>query len=586
MQVLTPQQYAQRLMTSLYSDGATRVMRPGSDGAITVNLTDLTGQEKWLARAALGEIGTVTGLRFRETSGSAQITYSNDGSGANTRTTASGTTITSATVRIANDRVSDTDGYGSFAFRTYMHETLHALGLGHPQDYGRVRDFPQSAITNDSWQISLMSYFDQDENTWVNATKAYQLTPMLADYLALKQMYGPATIHAGNTVYGVNSNAGGALDSVATLGARATFLIADSGGMDHVNFASSTAAQRISLAHGAISDIMGAVGNMQIAPDTLVEQAMGGQGADTISGNTAANRLVGNAGNDVLYGRGGSDLLVGGAGHDRLWGEAGNDQLYGGTKNDFLYGGGGNDRLSVVSGTNYLDGGMGNDMLIGGTGNDRVIGGAGSDTMFGNGGHDLLQGGDGNDLLQGGDSGDRLFGMVGNDTIGGGGGHDIIIGSAGNDALFGGTGNDQLQGDTGNDRLSGMEGNDAIGGGAGHDIIIGGAGNDALFGGAGNDDLAGEGGQDTLNGGAGDDLLRGGAGADQFIFTAGFDRIRDFDAAEDVINLRSFAGLDTWADVRGQLVQAGNHVEFRQDGHTLRLELTKLADLGSDDFLW
>ena len=57
-------------------------------------------------------------------------------------------------------------------------------------------------------------------------------------------------------------------------------------------------------------------------------------------------------------------------------------------------------------------------------------------------------------------------------------------------------------------------------------------------------------------------------------------------AAADVIDLRSFAGLDSYADVRAHLVQAGNHVEFRQDGHMLRIEWTQLADLGSDDFLW
>ncbi|MDO5368850.1 M10 family metallopeptidase C-terminal domain-containing protein [Paracoccus sp. (in: a-proteobacteria)] len=532
MSVLSPQQYAQRLMTSLYSDGVTRTMRPGSDGAISVNITDLTRQEKWLARAALGGIGEVTGLQFRETTGAAQITYSHDGSGANTRTTASGTTINKATVRISNDRVSDSDGFGSFAFRTYMHETLHALGLGHPQDYGRVREFSQSAIHNDSWQISLMSYFDQNENTRVNATKAYQLTPMVADYLALKQMYGPATIHAGNTVYGVNSNAGGSLDAVASLGARAAFLIADSGGNDHVNFARSTAAQRIDLAPGAISDVMGAVGNMQIAPDTQIENATGGQGADRITGNAAANRLAGNAGNDLLHGRGGNDVLDGGVGNDKLWGEDGNDQLIGGAGNDSLYGGAGNDRLIESTGTNYLDGGAGNDVLIGGSGDDRLIGGAGSDSISGNAGNDRIDGGDG---------GDRLFGQAGNDRIEGGGGHDIIIG---------------------------------------------GAGNDTLYGGPGNDDLAAEGGSDFLDGGAGNDLLRGGAGADRFVFNLGSDTIRNFDPVQDSINLSSFSGLDSWADVRGQLTQAGNHVEFRQDGHTLRIEWTRLSDLATDDFIW
>ena len=314
--------------------------------------------------------------------------------------------------------------------------------------------------------------------------------------------------------------------------------------------------------------ISGGAGNDSIDGFMGSDTIYGGSGNDLIEGGKGLDRLWGEKGDDILSGGTDDDTLVGGAGNDILFGGSENDVLIGDMGNDSLYGGSGNDRLSVVSGTNLLDGGPGNDVLIGG---------AGSDTMSGNGGHDLLQGGE---------SGDRLFGMGGNDRIGGGGGHDIISGGAGNDALFGGTGNDQLQGDEGNDRLSGMAGNDRIGGGAGHDIIIGGAGNDALFGGAGNDDLAAEGGRDTLDGGAGNDLLRGGAGADQFIFTSSSDTIRNFDRAEDVINLRSFSGLDTWGDVRSQLVQAGQHVEFRQGGHTLKIEGTKLSDLGADDFIW
>lgn len=532
MQVLTAQQFAQRLMTSNYGEGAIRTMRPGSDGAITVNITALTAQEQGLARNALAEIARMTGLNFRETAGSAKITYSHEGSGANTRTTYSGTTINNATVRIAADRVEPGDGYGSFAFRTYVHETLHALGLGHPQDYDRVEEFRQSVIANDSWQMSIMSYFDQNENSWVDATKAYHLTPMLADYLALRQMYGGTAIHAGDTAYGVNSTAGGSLDAAARLGARATFLIADSGGTDHVNFSASTSAQRISLTAGTISDVMGAVGNMQIAPDTLIENATGGQGADTISGNAAANRLAGGEGHDLLYGRAGGDVLDGGAGNDRLWGEDGNDQLFGGAGNDSLHGGAGNDRLTDSAGSNMLDGGAGNDVLTTGGGNDLLIGGAGADTLFGGAGGDSLRGGDGQD---------RLLGQLGADVIHAGGGNDAVIGNAGNDTLFGE---------------------------------------------AGDDDLIGDDGDDVLDGGAGNDLLRGGAGADRFIFSSGDDTIRNFDAAQDVISLRALPGLDTWSDVRAHLVQVGNDVEFRHGADSLRIEGMRIDQLAPDDFLW
>lgn len=447
MQVLTPQQFADRLMTTSYPDGETRTMRPGSSG-IAVNLTDLTAQEKGLARAALAEIASVTGLRFAETTGSAQIRYSNDGSGAQTQTWARGDTITRADVRIASDRVAPGDGYGSFAFRTYVHETLHALGLGHPQDYGTVREFSQSSVANDSWQISLMSYFDQTENTWVDADKAYHLTPMMADHLALRQMYDAPAMRVGNTTYGVGSTAGGALDRAAPLGQseqRVTFLVADHGGVDHVNFAGFTAAQRINLAAGAISDVMGALGNMQIATGTVIEHATGGAGADTLVGNSAANRLAGGNGADRLYGRAGADALQGGDGRDTLAGEDGNDRLFGGRGDDRLLGGAGNDSLFDSAGANLLDGGAGNDSLSGGAGPDQMLGGAGRDTLTGGLGADRISGGDGNDWLRGGAGADTLIANAGADVLDGGAGNDLLRGGAGRDRFVFTSGADRVQ---------------------------------------------------------------------------------------------------------------------------------------------
>ncbi|WP_134726327.1 M10 family metallopeptidase C-terminal domain-containing protein [Paracoccus luteus] len=531
MQVLTPQQYAQRLMTSSYSDGVTRTMQPGANG-ITVNLTDLTAQEKALARAALVEVSAMTGLRFAETTGTAQIRYLNDGSGAQTQTSARGTTITGATVRIASDRVDPGDSYGSFASRTYMHETLHALGLGHPQDYGRVQDYAQSSIANDSWQISLMSYFDQNENSRVDASKAYHLTPMLADYLALRQMYDAPDMHLGNTTYGVGSNAGGALDRAAQIGGGATFLIADHGGIDHVNFAGFAASQRIDLTGGAISSVMGATGNMQIVSGTVIEHATGGGGNDTILGNAAGNRLAGGNGNDAIHGRHGADTIQGGDGNDILAGDEGDDHLYGGGGNDQLRGGAGNDRLHDGAGANLLDAGAGNDAVHGGTGDDRILGGAGFDSLWG---------GLGVDRINGGDDADQLQGQAGADTLWGDGGNDLLVGGDGNDWLVGGAGNDTLLADSG---------------------------------------------ADVLDGGTGDDLLRGGAGRDRFVFNDGADTVRWFDQTADVIDLRSFAGLDSWADVRAHLAGSGGNVVFRMGDDVLTIEGKHLAALGSDDFLW
>lgn len=243
----------------------------------------------------------------------------------------------------------------------------------------------------------------------------------------------------------------------------------------------------------------------------------------TVSGGARNDRITGTFVNDVIQGNGGADTL---------FGNRGNDQLFGGAGNDSLYGGAGNDRLTDSAGTNMLDGGAGNDLLVTGGGNDLLIGGAGADT------------------------------------------------------LFGGAGNDRLRGGDGHDRLLGQVGADLIHAGAGNDAVIGNSGNDTLFGEAGNDDLIGDDGNDVLDGGAGNDLLRGGAGADRFIFSSGDDTIRNFDALQDVISLRSVPGLDSWADVRAQLVQVGNAVEFRHGGDSLRIEGMRIAQLAPDDFLW
>ena len=58
---------------------------------------------------------------------------------------------------------------------------------------------------------------------------------------------------------------------------------------------------------------------------SLIENAVGGSGNDTIAGNQAANVLTGGAGNDTLQGNAGNDRLCGGLGLDTLTGGAGAD---------------------------------------------------------------------------------------------------------------------------------------------------------------------------------------------------------------------------------------------------------------------
>ena len=83
-------------------------------------------------------------------------------------------------------------------------------------------------------------------------------------------------------------------------------------------------------------------------------------------------------------------------------------------------------------------------------------------------------------------------------------------------------------------------------------------------------------------------LLRGGEGDDRLVFSGGQDTIRNFNDSsdDDQIDLRSFAGLDTFADVREHLTQSGGHVFFNDGTASLKIEWTSLSSLGVDDFIW
>jgi serralysin len=274
--------------------------------------------------------------------------------------------------------------------------------------------------------MTVMSYFSQSENTYINDTEAYTLTPMIADILAIAQMYGTVnTLRTGNTIYGEGTNAGSTYAIFTTENRDAdetvtvSMTVVDSGGTDTFDFHSDTAAQRIDLRAGTTSDVYGDLGTVQIALGTVIENAFAGNGSDVVTGNDAANRILGNGGNDSLVGNGGNDTLLGGDGRDSLNGGDGNDSLVGGTTTtdlrDVIFGDAGNDSI---------DGGYGNDELKGGIGNDLILGGFGVDTLVGNEGNDVLQGEAGADLILGSDGDDIINGGFANDRIQGGAGAD------------------------------------------------------------------------------------------------------------------------------------------------------------------
>ena len=381
---------------------------------------------------------------------------------------------------------------------------------------------------------------DGSLNDWANA--AAVATGSVFDLTG--RLNGSRIDGVQTTLRGIENAVGGDGNDVFFASAAANELVGMRG-VDTVSYLRATSGVRADLLRSGANTGF-AAGDMY----TSIENLRGSNHADVLLGGHGRNVIVAGNGNDFVRARNGDDFVLGEGGNDKLYGENGADKLDGGAGNDRLYGGLGNDELIGGVGADNLYGQDSNDLLDGGDGNDTLRGGSGADRMLGGAGDDLMQGGTGADRLFGGDGDDRIFGDADADLLRGGDGADRLLGGDGNDQLFGDAGNDIVLGDGGNDRLDGGAGDDLLTGGSGNDILRGGVGNDRLFGDAGNDTLYGDAGNDRLVGGLGGDRLFGGAGADAFVYVdvadstlaaAGRDRIVDFAAGLDTIDLR---GID------------------------------------------
>jgi hypothetical protein len=213
---------------------------------------------------------------------------------------------------------------GGLGFVTLIHEIGHGLGLAHPHDAGGGSEVMQGVVDEfnslgtfllNQGVFTTMTYNDGWQSAPHGPTPSssfgVQSTPMALDIASIQQRYGVNTnTNTGNNDYVLPTSSGVGVGYRAIWDADGTDTISHNGSASATIDLRPATLQTAFGGGGYVSFVNGIHGGFTIAANVVIENAIGGSGADTLIGNAAANRLQGNGGVDSLTGGGGLDVAV------------------------------------------------------------------------------------------------------------------------------------------------------------------------------------------------------------------------------------------------------------------------------------
>ncbi|MCA0873921.1 M10 family metallopeptidase C-terminal domain-containing protein [Seohaeicola saemankumensis] len=354
----------------------------------TAGFSALSAQQEISARYWFNQYASVSGLTFTELDGASGALDEDQEA---TIRMANGTNINPTQTAIGYYPRSDEEAgdiwfegtgtnpaLGNFDWATVGHEIGHALGLAHGHETSGLSTILESQYNFTGY--SIMTYLSFVGDNISGNNNLFWHNPqslMIYDIAATQYLYGANfSSNAGNSTYTFSTSTGemfingvgqgtpgtnvvyrtvwdGNGNDTYDLSNYGTNLLIDLRPGNYSNFDVGGYFQRADLDWNSTSTDRWSPGHLfnalQFENDarSLIENAIGGSGNDTLHGNAANNTLTGNGGTDWMYGYDGNDTLNG-SGADRMYGGSGNDTL----------------RITAGAFTGRLDGGADADRIV------------------------------------------------------------------------------------------------------------------------------------------------------------------------------------------------------------------------------